>query len=285
MGLESLRKIRLQSDNPRQYDIMNDQHLRINPHVDKNYLFLWGYVRNVPQGFRNVFNKPSSVGSTSSKGSFRVKMYENGLTMPSWRVSSVYSPSRSPLVDGKSYVVRPNNHYGGKNIHSFVYSDVMENHVFKDHVMKFGNDAYISERIDKEKEFRVFVMSGRVVFMVEKIVADTGTLAWNVEQGGRFENVGFGSWNLKVARMSIEAIELGGLDFGAVDVMVKGDDVYVLEVNTSPFLTADYWSKCVAKAFDYTVANNVTTDFNIGTSDTPNWRNYIHPAINEEARL
>ena len=292
MGLESLRKIRLSTSNPSQYDIMNDMALRTPRGADLNYLFLWGYVRNIPQGFRHIFNKPSAVGLTSNKGTFRVKMADNGLTMPSWRVDSL---SRSDLVDGLSYVVRPNSHYGGKNIHSFVHSYEEEAHVLQDHLMKFGTDAYISERIDKDKEYRVFTMSGKVVFMVEKIVDDTGVLAWNVEQGGRFENVNFGKWDLMVAKNALEAVKLGGLDFGAVDVMVKsnsvhGNHVYVLEVNTSPFLTADYWSSCVAKAFDYTVKNSVTTHYDIPdytylTKDNFNWKHFIHPAISDKAIL
>lgn len=292
MGLESLRKIRLSTSNPSQYDIMNDMALRTPRGADLNYLFLWGYVRNIPQGFKHIFNKPSAVGLTSNKGTFRVKMAENGLTMPSWSVNTV---ERHDLVQGKSYIVRPNNHFGGKNLHRFLYSDSMTDDYVRDNLYKFGDDAYVSEFIPKHKEFRVFVMSGRVVFMVEKIVDNMDTVAWNVEQGGRFENVNFGNWDLMVAKKALDAVKLGGLDFGAVDVMVKnnsthGNQVYVLEVNTSPFLTADYWSSCVAKAFDYTVNNSVTTHFDIPdytylTKDNFNWKHFIHPAISDKAIL
>lgn len=289
-GLETLRKIRLSSSNPRMYDIMNDQHLRINPRVRYNYLINWAYVRDVPNGFTRVLNNPRNVGISSSKGTFRKKLYDNGLTMRTWNVTN--RDNVPAIVDsfevGKEYIIRPQSHYGGKNMFTIKYqteaNELLKYTLANRYFNMFGGNYYISEYINKDKEFRVFVLDGRIVFVVEKIVEDTTAKAWNVEQGGRFENVRFGSWNLEVCRKAIDAIKLAGLDFGAVDVMSKGDEVYVLEVNTSPHITADYWSSCVAKAFDYTINNGVMEPFNINM-DNAKWRNFVHPALSDEAIL
>lgn len=292
-GLETLRKIRLSSANPSKYDIMNDQHLRINPRIRYNYLFNWAYVRNVPNGFTRVLNNPSNVGISSSKGSFRKKLYDNGLTMPTWNISRASQVDE--MVDSfsydKQYIMRPQSHYGGKDLRVIIPDecniDTLRSALKTTVLREFGGSYYVSEFIEKDKEFRVFVLDGKIVFVVEKIVNDTSVVAWNVEQGGRFENVRFGEWNKVVCEKSIDAIKLAGLDFGAVDVMIKGDDVYILEVNTSPHITADYWASCVAKAFDYTIDNNIMVAFDKSYDDlaTAKWRNFIHPAINSEAIL
>lgn len=265
-GLASLRKINsLMESNTL---IRNDKTKL--PNI-VNYTFNWGYVRKLPNYSSVVLNKPINVGISSSKGTFRKKLYDNGLTM---RTSTSYNEIKDLIQGGGKWLLRENNHFGGKNIYVIETLHDLLNHY------EYG--MYLSEFIDKEKEFRVFVTQGRVVFVVEKLVEDKTSVAWNVHAGGRFENVRRGDWNLKVLDYAIKAVLLAGLDYGAVDVMIKGDDVYVLEVNTSPTMQEDYWTSCVAKSFDYIIKNGNNT---IPVVRDSGWRGYLHPSLHDEVIL
>lgn len=218
-----------------------------------------------------VFNKPSSIRKSSAKGSFRVQLYENGLA-PYTTMSSDVPEDKFPVV------VRPLTHFGGKYL--AVANDESELQTVLQK-REYLDGYYISSLVKKSKEFRVFVTQGRVVYIVNKIPDDANAVAWNVHQGGRFENVRFSSWDLGVAKASLKAMSLTGLDFGAVDVIVsESGEVYVLEINTAPALQSPYWVSCVAKAFDYMTNNRNHIDVDI---DGGNWRNFVHPAISEEA--
>src|SRR5690606_16160904 len=136
-------------------------------------------------------------------------------------------PSDSDLVYPDDYpaVVRPNSHLGGRNL--ILVNNRTE---LVNAIRQIGSSGYISKYIPKIEEYRVFVANGRVAYVIKKIVDNPNAVAWNVAQGGRFENVRFGSWNLKVVKHAVDAFNLTDLDFGAVDVIVDAsNNVYVLE--------------------------------------------------------
>jgi hypothetical protein len=70
------------------------------------------------------------------------------------------------------------------------------------------------------------------------------------------------------------------LHFGAVDVMFGRDGkAYCAEVNTGPF-TTPYYQKRTALAFDYMTENPPLKPLPV-TADSKNWRDYLHPSLNE----
>lgn len=239
-----------------------------------DYAINWGNSR-LNYTFNNVINSPEAISEISNKGKFRVKLYEAGLSM--FTTNTLGNVNIAVGSEHKKLLVRPANHMGGSNIHVVETMGQIE-----PAIRACGYGWYASEYIPKVKEFRVFVASGRVVYVVEKVVPDTTAIAWNVHQGGSFVNVPFGGWNLKVVKSAVDAFNLTKLDFGAVDVIVDANgNAYVLEINSAPAMTSEYWSTCVAKAFDYIITHG--KDRMALIQENGGWRKFIHPAISSEA--
>ena len=124
----------------------------------------------------------------------------------------------------------------------------------------------------------MFVVQGRCVCVAKKTPGNPDQVAWNVAQGGHFDNVNFDNWPLKAVKVSIQAFLLTGLDFGGVDVMVDREgEVYVLEINAAPSLTSPYRQSCFAKAFDYIRQHG--KDVIPLSEQRGDWKKFIHPAI------
>lgn len=198
------------------------------------YLFRWGYTGDVP-AHATVVNEARAIGLTSDKATFRAKLNEKGL---------------SPKA-GEEFpcVVRPKYHAQGEHVHLCKTANELQ--IAK---ARCGAGAYVSAFIDKVAEYRVFVVSGRVAWVARKTPPNVNPrpVAWNHTFGSVFTNERFDSWPLKVCRTAIEAFNLSGLDFGAVDVMVDKDGKpYVLEINTAIALESEYRATTIAKCFDW----------------------------------
>jgi glutathione synthase/RimK-type ligase-like ATP-grasp enzyme len=143
---------------------------------------------------------------------------------------------------------------------------------------------YINEFIDKVAEYRVCVVQGRAVWVAVKTPGNPNDVAWNVNKGGRFDNVKWDDWPLKAVKKSIEAFNLSDLDFGGVDVMVDMEgECYILEINSAPSLTSPYRQECMAKTFDW-IVNNGKARIPV-SNERGGYTKFIHPAISENARL
>jgi glutathione synthase/RimK-type ligase-like ATP-grasp enzyme len=129
----------------------------------------------------------------------------------------------------------------------------------------------------------VFVGSGRAVWVAQKTPGNPEDVAWNVAQGGRFDNVRFNDWPLKVVKTAIEAFNYTDLDFGGVDVIVDNNNAYVLEINSAPSQTSPYRQECVAKYFDYVVKNGKNRIELI--KEKGGYLKFIHPAIDNKAKM
>lgn len=271
LGLESIRNIKAKMTKEAQI-FRIDLGYRL-PRYD--YAINWGNYDYSPYVLHDVINTPDAIREVSNKSAFRKKLYDNGLTMETFLTKREAMDFVSST--GKSLIIRPRNHLGGNNL---VKTD--DSYGVVNAFLRFGSGTYASAYVPKVKEYRVFVAQGRVVYIVDKIVNDTSSIAWNVHQGGRFENVRFGSWNIDVANIAVKAFNLTALDFGAVDVIVDNEGkCYVLEINTAPALTSEYWSTCIAKVLDYIVERGVGR---IEVSpEASRWRDLVHPAINNEA--
>jgi glutathione synthase/RimK-type ligase-like ATP-grasp enzyme len=146
---------------------------------------------------------------------------------------------------------------------------------------------YISEYIKKDKEWRVFVVSGRVAAVVEKIPVDPDEVSWGCVEQGQFRYVPWTEWPLFVTQKAVDAFLMSGLDFGAVDViscsagLSEPNRAYVLEINTAPELTP-YYIKTMTKCFDYIVRNGKGM---LPIIETGDFKGVIHPAVSNMAEI
>lgn len=236
------------------------------------YVFRWGCTSELAN-VKHTVNTAAAIGKVANKAGFRKTLQEKDLCPATWfRVEDVKYPC----------VVRPNEHHQGRWIWKCNNERELRAAIAQPKCRAKG--WYASEYIDKVAEYRVFVVCGRVVCVAKKTPADPRSLAWNVAQGGRFDNVGWEEWPLKAVRISIEAFNLSGLDFGGVDVMVdKAGEVTVLEINAAPSLTSPYRQGCFAKAFDYIVQHGKEPI--PLTKEKGGYRKFIHPAVDGNAIL
>lgn len=182
-------------------------------------------------------------------------------------------------------VLRTRRHAQGRNL--FVVNGlegVLE--VVNSRPSLFAEGWYASKLINKVAEYRVYVVSGKVATVARKTPDDPTAVAWNVAQGGRFDVVNWGDWDMEACRVAIEAFNLSELDFGGVDVMVDEEGrAYVIEINSAPSLpllsdgSVSYRQKCMAKTFMYIKDHGKDLLTNESYSG---WRDVIHPAIQME---
>jgi glutathione synthase/RimK-type ligase-like ATP-grasp enzyme len=237
----------------------------------------WGCTANVPA--KKVLNTAKAIHEVNDKAAFRLLCAENKLAPPSMLLSQV--EENDITWKGLSYpvIVRPEHHAQGRNIYKCDNDAEL-----KAAYHKVNTEGYISNYVDKEAEYRVAVVQGRAVWVAKKTPADPNAIAWNVAQGGRFDNVRWGDWPLKVVRIAIEAFNLSSLDFGGVDVMVgKDGSVGVLEINSAPSLTSPYRQECFAKAFDYIIENGKERIPLV--KEKGGYLKFIHPALDVKAKF
>ncbi len=244
----------------------------------------WGTTSNLPYK-ANILNEAKAIHWVADKATSRDVIANAGFAPKSWlSYDEFINYEDDDADDMKTFIVRKRVHAQGRNLdHCKTPAEV------KAACRKYGEgNYYISEFIDKKEEYRVCIVSGRVAWIARKTPADPNAVAWNVAQGGRFDNVRWDEWPLEAIRVAIEAFELSGLDFGGVDVMVDVEGkAYVLEINSAPSLTSPYRQECMAKCFDYIVEHgkdHILPNWRNGRQIT-NYLNAIHPALSDRARI
>lgn len=97
------------------------------------------------------------------------------------------------------------------------------------HFLKYIEDA---------EEFRVHIVNGMSIKVSQKIFPE-GTVRRNARFGATFEYPEDFHHKKTLRKWAKESVKALGLDFGAVDLLYKEGEFYVLEVNTAPCLTDD----------------------------------------------
>lgn len=177
-------------------------------------------------------------------------------------------------------VLRPTTHQMGNQFHLVSNEEELLSSA------SLYDEWYASPFIDKEAEYRVFVVQGKVVAVANKIPNDPSAPVWNIHNGTSvYHNVNWGAWPLEVCHKAIKAMTIAELDFGGVDVIVEKEtgNSYVLEINSAPSLpflsdgSVSYRQRCMMKAFQYIFDND--SKETIPTEEVVGWRDVIHPAI------
>lgn len=239
-----------------------------------DFVFRWGTTSNVPKKDGQVIlNDAKSIHWCAAKKQGRLDMQNFGVPVPeTWDVKDFL---RGAGGDYGDFVLRRATHAQGKDLWHGSFDEI------KREIERHGvQDGYVSRKIDKVAEFRVYVVNGKVVAVAKKTPGNPEDVAWNVARGGRFDNVKWGDWNLKCVQAAILAALVSKTDFCGVDVMMDKDgNPFVLEVNSAPSMTSEYRQSVFAKAFDYIInKGNAYMESNRNKS----WRDFAHPAIMPE---
>lgn len=223
-----------------------------------------------------ALNTTEAIHWAADKRLSRLTLQAAGVPVPqTWSSDEFVVALREGVGrDGSKFVARPARHAQGRNLRSGLTENLA---VFP--------GGYVSRLIDKVAEYRCFVINGRVAWMARKTPGNPDQVAWNVAQGGRFDNVRWDEWPNKVCQAALDAMAASPLQFGGVDIMVDAaGTAYVLEINSAPSQTSPYRQSCVAKALDYIAEAGEYKAFEpVVWNPRKTYKSYIHPAIREGA--
>lgn len=220
------------------------------PKIEINNSIIIRYGCTYPiSGNENIYyNESSSISFSSRKSESRKEMIKKNVSCP-----KLYSVQRSRFP----MIARPLKHSKGKDF-NFIKTPTELSSYAKDK----GSSFYLSEYVDKDKEFRVHCGHGKILLVKEKPrPKDKSQLIWNIDVNGEaFEYISWDNYQNPGIREacieSLNAVKALNLDFAAVDVMVKNNKAYVLEANTAPSLySAEYTEERYIRYFEYLLNN------------------------------
>lgn len=237
--------------------------------------FRWGCTAALGGKAKMVVNSAEAIHLVANKPRMRSVLAREDLCPETWTsLNDLVDALVDGLTERGEWVVRPKQHARGGEMK--VVTTAKE---LRDCVGKFGEGSYITRKVNKVKEYRVLIVQGRVVQVVEKVPNNRARFNWGI---GQFVNVRWGDWKLPIIDKVLAAHKLSGIDFSAVDVIVDDNDkAYVLELNSAPELIGEYSQGVFSKAFDYIVEKKSKEA--IPVEEKASWKNYIHPALSREA--
>lgn len=245
-----------------------------NSLAEYDFAIRWGCTATIPHSAskkQNVLNKAEAIHNVFDKPGFRRKLHTAGLSLPVYTSASIEDdPWTYPLV------VRPKSHQEGNSF--YVVNNDAE---YRAAVKACGKGWYSAPYVQKVAEYRVNVLQGRVLCVIEKSALSGSDLTWS--KGMTTIHL-WSDWPLPVVRAAVAALKLSGLDFAGVDIIVSQDGtVSVLELNSAPWLEGSYQGQVFAKGLDHIVKTGSKDNFPLKADAAETWRKYIHPAVSNSA--
>jgi len=192
---------------------------------DRSYaLIRWGSTARVAYRPGRVLNPLRAVESCSDKYLMIRRLSEGGVPVPDF--------GEPPIPPFPVFLVSRNHTGGGGKVFVFDSAEVTP-------YLRWIDWVYWTKYIPKIREYRVHVFNGdtysqRKVCRSELVASDpTFLLLRNHTRGWVFTSAEPPS---EVLEVSTRAVEVLGLDFGAVDVATTPEGIKVFEVNTAPGL-------------------------------------------------
>ena len=222
-------------------------------------------------------NPSKAISEVGMKRTFRQKCEKES---PGLAPKSYFNLNEVP--DGElnpHLVVRRDKHAQGKDLWVVKSKAELQRLIGDKNLISW----YASELIDKVKEYRVYMVEGRVVTIAEKTPDNPQDVAWNVAQGGRFDVLKWGDWPMGVCECADEAFDLTSLDFAGIDIMVDREgEAFLIEVNSAPSLPflddgrLSYRQRVMADAFSWIAEHG--RDNVKAIIQHEGWRDVIHPS-------
>ena len=242
------------------------------PPTGTPWVIRWGTIKSIDPTLK-VVNKSKAIEKSSDKKEFRQVMQSEGLCPKTWFslaefTDEHYGASFVPQKPVQRVLIRPREHSRSESM--FLCTGLSEaNKAISD----IGGSYYISEFIQKTREFRVMVVQGKVVWMIEKHPKSEEDVSWGCVEEGTFDYVYWSEWHMDSVRKALRAVALAGLDFGAVDVIVDPEGTaFVLEVNTAPWLSP-YYARKIGKALKWIIEGK-----EVEQKEITDWKSAIHPS-------
>lgn len=247
---------------------------------DSTYVLRWGCTATIPMMTTGpvsgrYLNQAAGIHAVNNKLQFLVNLPE----MPTGLLPVITRERLGTLDQVDTYpqwVVRPQHHSQGRNLLLKSFGELQES------IQNSLTPLYARPLVQKKAEYRAYVINGKVVNLAKKTPANPDAVAWNVAQGGRFDNVRWGDWPINVVDLACRIFPHTGLNITGIDIMVDHDDnAWFVEANSAPSLPYNsdgshtYRQKCMAKGVAYTIANQEIFPYQKGET----WREYVHPAI------
>jgi glutathione synthase/RimK-type ligase-like ATP-grasp enzyme len=175
------------------------------------------------------FNSRFKITNASNKMRMKRLFVEHGVKTPKHLVSG--ADARELIAEGylgDTIFFKTRYHSRGRGM------VVFDN---KDEASNMTKEGYFEESQIADREFRVHVMDGEAFYVDEKRPRERGheSVIKNLENGYKFRRP-LREFPPEVITESVKAVIALGLDFGAADVGINSDGVWIYEVNTAPSL-------------------------------------------------
>ncbi|UIW10521.1 ribosomal protein S6 glutaminyl transferase [Aeromonas phage BUCT695] len=196
------------------------------------------------QGQATILNNPTNVAASSSKtDAFRI-MREAG-------IPTVESTNDRDIAQGwfnsgeVVYARKKTRGHSGEGIVVCSARELEDVGDVETSSSLVNAPLYTKAISEQRREFRVHVMQGQVTYVQQKRRRDGFREDPNYSNVVRNHHTGwiyatnnaFNQLNRHAIDAAINAVAALGLDFGAVDIITRRNDVWVLEVNTAPGMT------------------------------------------------
>ncbi len=235
-------------------------------------LIRWGCTAECPAPIEVM--TPDMIDRVNDKPFCRRMMIDAGIPSPKtfFSKAEVRPDATFPLIGRKTY------HSQGKGMRVIPDARALTLDM---------QSTYWSEYIRKDKEYRVYTFFGRVLGVCEKRPDDPNAVSWNNSLGnGTFQTVEWRDWPLDVCLLALKATKVAAVDFSAVDIIKKGADAYVLELNNAP-TCSEYRQTLFARAFRWLIAEVETTGAKPPIRDLPEvirtYKSMIHVCVKRYA--
>lgn len=212
-------------------------------HIVKNSVIIrWGNQIPVHMDKCIVYNRASAIMKASDKRGARQILRDAGVNIPKFITKKNFSEEDLPIIG------RPRRH--SKGIGMIILRTKED--FLKHYEENYEKGWYYSKLIDKEHEYRFHCAHGKILAIQEKPrPKNKSTVNWGyaVIDQDDWRVLLWKEYNYEWCKQALLAVKSLGLDFGAVDMITKGKDCYVLEVNTAGCLTESKYLK--QKYIDY----------------------------------
>ncbi len=239
---------------------------------DAKWIVRWATTSTLPaqDTAPKIINTAKAIHKVFDKGYFRVELANRGLAprtflnMGDWK----YGGEKVLPV-----IVRPTKHSASKDLYFCTTQDEIQHAVSE--ISDKGECFYISEFIEKEHEYRVFIANGRALAVMEKHPENKNAVSWGIDE--TWEYIPWANWPLEMVNTACKSFLYSGLNIGAVDMMTKGLQSYCLEINSGPLLSK-YYGAQMAKGIRWIIENDNRNNLPINAVITSH-KDLIHPAL------